>query len=141
MYIKKIKYTDFNGIDREEEFYFNLTDAELMELQYGHLGGLDVMLKKIIQTQNTPELIEIFKTIIMKSYGERSDDGREFKKVDDDGKPLNIRFAQTQAYSELYMELATNDKAAANFVNGIVSKKVSEEMAKANANINKIDNV
>ena len=113
---KTITYTDYNGITRTEDFYFNLTKAEIMEMQLSTNGGLDVMIKKIIDSQNAPSIIKIFKELILKAYGEKSDDGKRFVK----SKEISEGFAQTEAYSQLFMELATDTDAASKFVNGIV---------------------
>ena len=113
---KTITYTDYNGITRTEDFYFNLTKAEIMEMQLSTNGGLDVMIKKIIDSQDAPSIIKIFKELILKAYGEKSDDGKRFIK----SKEISEGFAQTEAYSQLFMELATDTDAASKFVNGIV---------------------
>lgn len=126
---KTIKYEDYNGVTREEDFFFNLSKAEIMEMQMSTAGGLADMLVALIKTQNTPEIIRIFKGIILKAYGEKSADGKYFIKVNADGHKLADDFAQTEAYSALFMELSTDSKAAAAFVNGIIPKdmEVSEE--------------
>ena len=113
---KTITYTDYNGITRTEDFYFNLTKAEIMEMQLSTNGGLDVMIKKISDSQDAPSIIKIFKELILKAYGEKSDDGKRFVK----SKEISEGFAQTEAYSQLFMELATDTDAASKFVNGIV---------------------
>ena len=113
---KTITYTDYNGITRTEDFYFNLTKAEIMEMQLSTNGGLDVMIKKIIDSQDAPSIIKIFKELILKAYGEKSDDGKRFVK----SKEISEGFAQTEAYSQLFMELATDTDAASKFVNGLV---------------------
>ena len=120
MITKTIKYTDYNGVEREEPFLFNLSKAEIMEMEMGTTGGLAEMIKKIVATQETPAIIKIFKELILKAYGEKSADGKRFIKVNDQGVPLSIGFSQTEAYSQLFMELATDADAAAKFVNGIV---------------------
>lgn len=136
---KTIKYTDFNGVERSEDFYFNFSKAELMEMEMGTTGGYAEMIQKIINTQDGPGLIKIFKDLVLKAYGEKSADGKMFLKYDEEGRPLADKFKQTQAYSELFMELATNDKAGAEFVNGLMpadlAKQIkAEEKAKAKAN-------
>ena len=113
---KTITYTDFDGNERKEDFYFNLTKAEVTEMQMSAEGGLAKMLEKIVATQDTKRVIEVFKDIILKSYGEKSPDGKRFIKNDE----VRDSFAQTEAYSELFMELAGNAEAAAAFINGIV---------------------
>lgn len=124
MLSKSIKYTDYNGVEREEKFLFNLSKAELMEMQYGTTGGLTQTIKKIIETEDSATIIKIFKELVLKAYGEKSADGKRFMKVDDNGRPLSIAFSQTEAYSNLFMELATNADAAANFVKGIIPADV-----------------
>lgn len=126
---KTIKYTDYNGVEREEEFLFNLTKAELMEMELSTTGGLTEMIRNIVKAQDKPTLVKIFKEFILKAYGEKSADGKRFIKVSDTGVPLSIGFSQTEAYSELFMELATDDNAAANFVNGVIPEGIetSEE--------------
>ena len=123
---KTIKYTDYNGVERTEDFYFNLNKAEIMEMQLTTVGGLDAYLKKIISAQDMPTLMRIFKDLVLKSYGVKSDDGRRFIKNDQ----LREEFEQTEAYSILYMELSTDAEAAAAFVNGIIPADVAKQLPK-----------
>lgn len=120
MLSKKIKYTDYNGVEREETFLFNLSKAELMEMELGTAGGLADMIKNIVAAQDTPSIVKIFKELVLKAYGEKSPDGKRFIKIDEKGNPLSVGFSQTEAYSNLFMELATDADAAAKFVRGIV---------------------
>ena len=124
---KNIKLTDYNGVESEETHYFHLSKAELMEMEMGTTGGFAEMLDKIIAAQDTPSLIRIFKDLIMKAYGEKSPDGRQFLKIDEHGRPLYNSFVQSEAYSVLFMELATDASAASDFVNGIVPSDISNE--------------
>lgn len=116
MLTKTINYTDFNGEERTESFYFNLTKAELAELNLTTEGGLQEVLRKIIDARNVPELTKWFKKIILMSYGEKSPDGRRFVKNEE----LTEEFTQTEAYSELFMELITDSDAASAFINGLL---------------------
>lgn len=113
---KTITYTDYNGVDRTEDFYFNLSKAEIMEMEMGTSGGLSEMINKIVAAQDAPAIIKVFKDLILKAYGEKSPDGKRFIKSDE----IATAFSQTDAYSQLFMELATDADAAAAFVNGIV---------------------
>lgn len=122
-----ITYEDFNGNERTEDFYFNLTKAEITEMQLSTTGGFDEMVKKIIAAQDTPALIEIFKKLVLKAYGEKSDDGKRFMKK---GGALAEEFAETNAYSELFMKLATDSDAAVRFINGVVPSDLAQEAAK-----------
>ena len=123
---KVIKYTDYNGVEREEEKYFNFNKAELMEMELTTVGGLSGLIEKIIQTKDYPSLVKMFKGLILDSYGEKSADGIQFEKSDS----IRKRFEQSEAYSELFMELATNSESAANFINGIIPKDLRDQVAK-----------
>ncbi len=122
---KTIKYVDYNGVERNEDFYFNLTKAELMEMEMSISGGLTDMINKIVNTQDAPAIIKIFKELVLKAYGEKSADGKRFIKSEE----IATAFAQTEAYSELFMELATNADEAAKFVNGIMPTDVAQQAA------------
>lgn len=115
MFKKTIKYTDYNGVERSEDFYFNLSKAEIAEMELSVNGGLSELIKKITNTQDTKQLIALFKDLILRSYGEKSLDGKRFIKNEE----LREAFMQTEAYSELFMELASDADAATAFVNGI----------------------
>lgn len=121
---KIITYTDYNNVERTEPFYFNLSKAELMEMELGVTGGMTEMLDKIIAAKDAPSLMKTFKEMIMKSYGIKSDDGKRLIKSEE----LSIAFTQTEAYSVLFMELITDDKAAADFVNGIIPNEIQAEV-------------
>ncbi len=116
---KTMTFTDYNGNERTEDFYFNLSKAELSEMELSTAGGLGQMIQDVVSAQDTPRIISIFKDLILKSYGVKSADGRRFIK----SKELSMEFAQTEAYSDLFMLLATDEAAATEFVNGIVPKE------------------
>lgn len=123
---KTITYTDYNGMERTEDFYFNLTKAELMEMEMGTTGGFAEMVQRIIAAKDAPAIIKIFKEMILKAYGQKSPDGRRFIKSEE----LREEFSQTEAFSILYMELATDDKAAAKFVNGVMPAEMVQQAQK-----------
>ena len=131
---KTIKFNDFNGTERVEDYYFNLTEAELMEMELGTSGGWTEWVKGIIAAKDGPTIMKIFKEIILKSYGVKSLDGKKFVKVEN-GHRLVDEFTQTNAYSNLYMELITNTDAAADFVVGILPDSIDK--GKILAEINK----
>lgn len=135
---KTITYTDYNGVERKEDFYFNLTKAEVMEMQMTTEGGLAERIQKIVDAQNATEIIKVFKKLVLDAYGIKSDDGRRFIKND----VVRDEFAQTEAYSILFMELATDADKASEFVNGIVPADMNQQaiaaaQAKANHPANK----
>lgn len=127
---KTIKFTDYFGEERTQDFYFNLTKSELMEMNLSADGGVERLIDKIIQTKDRKKLVTYFKDIILRSYGEKSDDGFQFMK----GEEISKRFEQSPAYDQLFMELATDAEKAADFINGIVPKEVSDQMKKQREN-------
>ena len=128
---KTITYVDYNNIERTEDFYFNLSKAEITNLQLGTTGGLSTMIEKIMSTQDIPKIMETFQNIILQSYGVKSDDGRRFMKSPE----LSKEFEQTEAYTELYMTLMLDEAEAANFIQGIIPKNLSEDIdARLNKN-------
>ena len=122
---KVIKYTDYNGVEREEPFYFNLTKAEITEMELTQDGGFVEYIKRIVAAKEQKAIVETFKKLILKSYGVKSDDGKRFIKSDE----LAQAFSQTEAYSELFMELATNTEEASKFINGIVPQPPINQQA------------
>jgi hypothetical protein len=116
-------YVDYDGNNRTEDFYFNLSKAEVMEMELGTTGGMQRMLEKIVAEKDSKRIIEIFKDIILRAYGEKSPDGKRFVKHPD----LTAAFSQTEAYSDLFMELATNADAASKFINGIVPQNMGPQ--------------
>lgn len=125
---KTIEFTDYNGEKRKEDFYFNLSKAELMEMELGTSGGFAEMLQKLVDTQDIPEIMKIFKKVIMKAYGVKSPDGKRFIKSDE----LSKEFTETEAYSELFMELLSDTDAATAFVNGIIPADAAKQLADQN---------
>lgn len=123
---KTITFDDLDGNSLTEDFYFNLSKAEITEMELSQKGGLSAYLQKIVKTEDTKELITIFKELIVKSVGRRSDDGRRFVK----NQEITDDFMQTEAYSELFMELATRSQSAVEFIKGIFPAGLEKEMEK-----------
>lgn len=126
---KTVTYTDYNKVERTENFYFNLSKAEVLEMEMSTAGGMAESIQKIIDAKDTPAIIRVFKDLVLKAYGVKSDDGRRFIK----SKELSEEFSQTEAYSQIFMELATNADEAAKFVNGIVPADLAQKAALPNA--------
>lgn len=127
---KTIKYTDYNGVEREEDFYFNLSTSEVMEMEMSTTGGFSEMIQKIVNAQDTPSIVKVFKEFILKAYGEKTPDGKRFVKSEE----ISEAFSQTEAYSILFMELATDSDAASSFVNGVMPKENTKKLADAATN-------
>lgn len=113
---KTMTFTDYDGNERTKDFHFNISKAELLEMNLMTPGGLKAQLEKIVAEKDQQKILQAFKDLVLKSYGEKSEDGMRFVK----SKELTEAFTQTEAYSDLYVELATNADAAAAFVNGIL---------------------
>ena len=126
MYITKIKYKNFNDEDREMEACFHMSEAEIIDYGVEVPGGLGGVIKKITEEHDTKSLAKVMKDLIVRSYGIKSDDGNRFIK----NQQILDEFMQTPAYSEFYMTLATNDKIAADFFNGIIPKKLRDRVEK-----------
>lgn len=120
---KTITYVDYNGNERTEDFYFNLTKAEIMEMEMTTSGGFAEMLQRIVAAQDAPTIVKVFKDLVLKAYGQKSPDGKRFIKTEE----LREEFSQTEAYSQLFMELATDADMAAKFVNGIVPADINQQ--------------
>lgn len=127
MITKEIIFTDYNGQERKEKYQFNFTKAELTEMELSVNGGLSAMVDRIKETDDRPELMRIFKDLILKAYGVKSPDGKRFVKSEE----LRTEFSQTEAYSELYMELVTNTDSAISFFNGLIPN----DLRKNNGNV------
>lgn len=125
---KTITYTDYNGLERKEDFYFNLSKAEIATMEMSTEGGLAEMITKVVEAKDQVAIIKIFKDLVLSSYGEKSADGKRFIKSDE----LSTAFSQTEAYSIIFMELATDAEKAAEFVNGIIPADMSKQLASAN---------
>lgn len=120
------KYVDFDGIEREEDFYFNFTKAELLQMELSVKGGFHAYIEQIVKAKDETELIRLFKELLEKSYGVKSPDGRRFIK----NAEVLEDFKQTEAYSDLFLELATDADKASKFVNGIFPAALQAEVEK-----------
>lgn len=116
---KTVKYKDYNGVERTETHWFNLNEAEVMELELSINGGLSTMIDRVIAAQDGVTIMRIFRDIMLRSYGVKSDDGKRFIK----NSEIRDNFVQTEAYSIIFMEVVTDAKKAAEFVNGILPEK------------------
>lgn len=126
---KTITWTDYDGNERTDDYYFYISKPELIEWQASEVGGLDKKIERISREQDVKKVIELMKEMIQLSYGVKSDDGKRFIK----NQEVLDEFMQTEAYSELFMELATDADAAADFINGILPAGLAEEVKKIEA--------
>lgn len=129
MYKKTIEYTDYNGTKRKEQFYFNLSRAELMKMELSTQAGVEEKLRSMIATKDNAEIVKLFNDLILDSYGIKSEDGTRFIK----SKELRDSFEQSEAYSELFMEILSDTDAQAEFINGVVNGVNMPEMKEEDA--------
>lgn len=122
---KTITYTDFDGNERKEDFYFNLTKAEITEMEMSIDGGFAAMLQKVVDAKDGRRIISLFKELVLKAYGVKSDDGKRFIKNDE----VRDAFVQTQAYSDIFMSLATDADVASEFVKGIMPADIAAQIS------------
>ena len=128
---KTITYTDYDGLERTEEFRFNLTKAELMDMELTTVGTFSKLMQKIIDEKDMVRLAKYFKELILKSYGVKSDDGTRFIKSPE----LSEAFSQTEAYSELYMELLGNSEYAVKFIQQVMPKDLDQSEVVPEGNV------
>ena len=126
MYKYTATYTDYDGVERTEDFLFNLSEAEIVEMEYGVTGGMQRMLEQIVAAKDTKRIMDVFKDLIKRAYGVKSPDGRRFEK----DEKLSKEFTETPVYSDMFMKFARDADAAAEFVNKIIPQSVSAEVAK-----------
>lgn len=131
---REVKFVDFDGEEKTNVYYFHMTKAEILEFNLSYNGGLAGLLEDISKERDLSKLVEYFKKIILASYGERDASGRFYKNAQ-----IRDAFQCTEAYSALFMELATDDKAAVEFINGIVPKDIQNALAKSGDNPVNID--
>ena len=117
MYKRTIKYTDYNDVEREEDFYFNISQPEILELQNSVEGGLEGIIKKISATKEFIGLIAEFKRLLLLSIGQKTPDGRFVK-----SEQISAEFVSSAAYEKFFVELATDNDAAAAFIEGMLPK-------------------
>lgn len=115
MYKITQKYTDYNGVEKEEDFYFNLTKADLLKMELSEDGGMDKRLERLVKTQDMKEAIKVFEGLILLSFGVKTDDGRFIR-----NEEARADFVSSAAYPEIYFDLATDVEKANKFITGIL---------------------
>lgn len=128
MIFETITYTDFNGIERKEDFHFNLTSGEIAELQFEN-GGFQEYLQRLIDSKNTAEIVKAFKATLKMAYGVKTIDGRNFIKREEDW----LAFISSEAYSILLFKLLGDPDFAAAFFNEMVPKDLADRAKAAQA--------
>lgn len=122
-----VTFEDLNGNERTRDYFFNLNEAELMEMELSVDGGLVETINRLVKEEKNTEIIKIFKKLVLTAYGEKHVDGMRFEKSDE----LRAAFEQSPAYPKIFMKLATDAEAAGKFVNGIIPKDLAKKAASA----------
>ena len=122
---KTVTYKDYNGTERTETFYFHFTEAELLDMEMSVEGGFAERVKRIVDAKSQTELLQVIKKFVLDAHGVKSDDGRLHIK----NEQTRAEFVQCPAYSKIFMELLTDDKAASEFTNGVVPDDMKEQLA------------
>lgn len=134
MYVCPIKYTDYLGVEREEDFHFNLSKAELMRMEMSEYGGMEALLQRIVKEQDTKRIYEMFEKIITSAYGIISQDGVSFDK----DETMLKRFMNSEAYSNLIMHMIEDPDFANEFIRGCFPKDIQEKVAKEGGKVTEI---
>jgi len=125
MYKKNITYTDFNGDERTDAFYFNLSDAEILELQVSYGGDMSRIMRNMLEKRDAKGLLGIITNLIQTSYGEKSSDGKRFMK----NQEIRDSFVTTDAYSKLVLELLNDDKEFEKFMTNVIPSDRREQLS------------
>lgn len=129
MHKRTMTYKDYNGTEVTEDFYFNLSKADLIKMQLSEKVGLHEHMSQVVRSQDGPRIVELFEKIVLLAYGDRTEDGRFIQTQE-----VRDRFASTAAYSDLFVLLATDAAAAAEFINATMPNKVEMEELTASLN-------
>ena len=120
---QRIKYEDYNGVEREEDFYFNFTKLELMETDLSW-GGFEAVVEELTQTEDAQKAYGLFKELVLASHGVKSDDGKRFVK----GPEVRKAFEESPACSELIISFLQNPELSISFVQGVLPKQLVDEV-------------
>ena len=123
---KTVTYTDYNGEQRTETFYFHYTEAEILDMEMSEEGSFADRIQRIIDAKDKTALMKLIKKFVIDAYGVKSEDGKRFMKNDE----LKTAFLECPAYSDIFMEMVTNDEIAADFVNGVIPSTMKDRVAK-----------
>ena len=115
---KTYTVVDYDGVERTRDRYFDISEAECIDMEMSIDGGYAELLEQIVKEQNAVEIYKRFKEVVLLAYGEKSSDGTRFVKSSE----LSIAFTQTKEFSLLMRELTSDAKAAAKFMEGIFPK-------------------
>lgn len=126
---KTVTYTDYNGVEKTETFYFGLTESELVKMQMSEYGQMQDRLRNISSSKDAAKIMDQFADLLRLSYGVKTPDGRFVKKRN--GELLFDEFESSAAYDAIFMELCTSTDAVVEFAKGILPDNMKAEAEKA----------
>ena len=121
---KTVTYTDYNGVERTEAFYFHYNEAEILDMEMSTEGGFAERIQKIIDAKDQVSLMQVIKKFVIDAYGVKSEDGKRFIKND----AVRTEFLESPAYSQIWMELVMDDEIAADFINNVIPSGMKEKL-------------
>ena len=121
---KTVTYTDYNGVERTEAFYFHYNEAEILDMEMSTEGGFAERIQKIIDAKDQVSLMQVIKKFVIDAYGVKSEDGKRFIKND----AVRTEFLESPAYSQIWMELVMDDEIAADFINNVIPSGIKEKL-------------
>lgn len=127
---KTYTYIDYNGVERTETFYFHFTEAEILDMEMSAEGGFAERVQRIVDAKDQAALMKVIKNFVIDAYGVKSDDGRRFIKND----KVKTEFVECPAFSDIFMDMVTNDELAAEFVNGVIPDTMKKRFAEIASN-------
>ena len=131
---RTVTYEDYNGEKRTETFYFHYTEAEILDMEMSEEGSFAERIQRIIDAKDNTALMKLIKKFVIDAYGVKSDDGKRFMKNDE----VKAAFLECPAYSDIFMDMVTDEDIAAEFVNGVIPNTMKDRVAKLT--IKKSDN-
>ena len=125
MFKKTVTYKDYNNVERTETFHFHFSEAEILDMEMSVEGGFAERIQKIIDANEQTKLMQVIKQFVIDAYGVKSEDGKRFIK----NETVKAEFLESPAYSKIWMELVTNDRMAADFINEVIPADMKEQLA------------
>lgn len=129
------EYTDYLGRKRKSTVRFNFDESELAEMALSDEGGLDEWIDRIISSSSVQEIVNIVKGVILKAYGERTDDGLFIKEDPITGAPLSRKFKASAIFPIVFMDVCFDAKKAAAFISGCIPESMRGSLDNAESEI------
>jgi hypothetical protein len=123
MFKHNIDYVDFNGTERNEDFYFHLSSVEVTRLEAEIGRDLNTHIKELTANQDMKTLLDFLERILLGAYGRKTSDGKSFIK----NKDLRTEFEYSNAYAEIFEQMLTNPDLAKKFGEAVADNGKSKK--------------